>query len=95
MPHVNVIKRKPNNDFQAVVSVDVDPLAEVCTVFTRGSIIALGSKPAVSIVNFRVPLVYSTINNLTVCIFDAEREYNAEIIDGIQAELIDGNLVTI
>ncbi|RPA32611.1 hypothetical protein [Shewanella frigidimarina] len=87
---------KPNFDYQAIVSVDADPLAERCFLIDRTTLDVIGSKPVTTeIIKFRVPLKNANKSSVMVIIVDDDDTYNAAIIDGVQAEIIDANLVKI
>lgn len=91
------IKGIPINLWQAMVEVDTDIDAEQVVILERTSLnrIVYQRVAATGVIQLRVPIIYSTINNLIVGILDDDRIYNAKFIDGVKAELIDGNTVLI
>jgi hypothetical protein len=96
MPNVEFVSGHPLYDYQGCVTVDCDVLAERCILFNHKTMTPIGSKAVTgNIVRFRLPLNYTTTFDLCVIIVDADSEYNAAILDGVQAEIIDANLVTI
>lgn len=82
---------------QAVLTIDADPDAERVLIIDRNT--------AETIYNFNyqsnkqlkfiVPLIYSVNADLLVGILDDNRVCNTKFVDGVKAELIDGNLVNI
>lgn len=82
---------------QAMVEVDHDMDANRIVIFNRTSLelIAVSRASNTGVSQFRVPLPYATNNELLVGIVDDDLVYNAKFADGVQAEVIDGNLVNI
>ncbi|WP_351008859.1 hypothetical protein [Shewanella sp. S1-58-MNA-CIBAN-0166] len=96
MPNIEFVSGKPQYDFQGCVTVDCDVLAERCVVFNHKTMTPIRSKAINgTVIRFRLPLKYTTRFDLCVIIVDANTEYNAAILDGVQAEIIDANLVKI
>lgn len=82
---------------QAMVTVKADKDAERIAIYDRRNLMLITTSNNVpsNIVKIRVPLEFSTSNNLLVGILDDDLTYNAKFLDGCQADLIDGNQVTI
>lgn len=82
---------------QAVLSVDADPDAERVIIMARdtGEIFHNFRYQSNKQLKFIVPLNYSVNADLLVGILDDNRTYNAKFVDGVKAELIDGNTVNI
>jgi hypothetical protein len=82
--------RKPDTKAPyGLLSVDPDAAADVLFVFDR---LSLGTvyftKLLGGIVNIRVPINYSTSNDLTILIMDRDGEFNAAVLDGVKAEIV-------
>jgi hypothetical protein len=82
--------RKPDTKSPyGLLSVDPDADADVLFVFDR---LSLGTiyftKLLGGIVNIRVPINYSTSNDLTVLIMDSDGDFNAAVLDGVKAEIV-------
>ncbi|MFB2661982.1 hypothetical protein [Shewanella mangrovisoli] len=90
------IKGTPINLWQAMVEIDTDIDAEQVVIIERTSMVRLVYQrvAATGVIQLRVPIEYSTINNLIVGILDDDRVYGAKFLDGIQAQIIDGNVLT-
>ncbi|WP_392342641.1 hypothetical protein [uncultured Shewanella sp.] len=96
MAMIKLLNHKPNVSMQAMVEVDVDPLAERCIILERNTYNVFGSKSVFNEqMKFRVPIEYSTKSELCIILFDRDKEFNAAIIDGVKAETINANLVKI
>jgi|TARA_R110002124_G_C8902760_1_gene509950 hypothetical protein len=96
MSVIKLLNYKPEFDYQLMVEVDVDPLAERCVIMSRDKLEILGVTSQVSAsTRFRLPMQYASTDNIMVLILDKTREYNAAILDGVTAEIIDANLVKI
>ncbi|MEL4303117.1 hypothetical protein ACE02Z_16085 [Shewanella xiamenensis] len=82
---------------QAMVTVKADKDAERIAIYDRRNLMLITTSNNVpsNIVKIRVPLEFSTSNNLLVGILDDDLTYNAKFLDGRQADLINGNQVTI
>ncbi|MCT8871363.1 hypothetical protein [Shewanella xiamenensis] len=83
--------------YQGLVEIDCDVDAELVTVasihlreFNFTQLVRDGFTN-----KFIVPKKFTTSNDLFVVIFDRDRTYRAAIVDGVKAELIDGNTVNI
>lgn len=81
--------------YQAVVDITVDDNAERLIVMNRltSEIYYVFNCNQVKNVKLITPLEHATNNLLLVGILDNDRTYNAKFIDGVQAELINGNEV--
>ncbi|AUD59155.1 hypothetical protein AYJ58_06455 [Shewanella sp. Pdp11] len=94
---IHAIVYKPAVAAQAMIEVDGDRSADRIVLIDRTSlallIVSRASPTGIS--RFRVPIGYSTNNELLVGIMDDDLVYNAKFADGVQAEIIDGNLVNI
>lgn len=94
---VNVIAGLPKVMTQAMLEVDTDNDAECIIIFDRHfkdnfyQIFNLNGGVFKTI----VPIQYATSSELMVGITDRDRTYNAKFVDGVKAELIDGNTVNI
>ncbi|AUR84132.1 hypothetical protein NVP1049O_23 [Vibrio phage 1.049.O._10N.286.54.B5] len=77
-----------------LLRVDVDPAAEFIMVYNRRDFSLLGAKSNVESNNlrFKIPVEFTTTNNLLVVMLDMDLTYNAVVLDGVKAELIDGNI---
>ncbi len=82
---------------QAVLSIDADLDAERVIIMARdsGEVFHNFTYQSNKQLKFIVPLIYSVNPDLLVGILDDNHVYNTKFIDGVQAELIDGNLVNI
>ena len=82
---------------QCVASVDADPDAERVLIMARDTLEVFHNFKYQSNkqLKFIVPLIYSVNADLLVGILDDNRVYNTKFVDGVKAELIDGNTVNI
>lgn len=82
---------------QAVVSVDADLDAERIFILNRnsGEIYHNFTFEINKTLRFVVPNEHLVNSNILVGILDDDRTFNAKFVDGVQAELIDGNFVNI
>lgn len=82
---------------QAVLTIDADPDAERVLIMDRitAETIYNFNYQSNKQLKFIVPLIYSVNADLLVGILDDNRVYNTKFVDGVKAELIDGNLVNI
>ncbi|WP_413486395.1 hypothetical protein [Shewanella baltica] len=80
---------------QSLVSIDADIDTERVIIMARdsGEVFHNFTVQLNKQVKFIVPLIYNLNENLLVGILDDNRIYNAKFIDGVQAELINGNEV--
>uniref|UniRef100_UPI00404795BD hypothetical protein n=1 Tax=Shewanella baltica TaxID=62322 RepID=UPI00404795BD len=78
---------------QAIVSVDADLDAERILILNRNSGYVYHNFKFEINKNmmFIVPNEHLVNSNILVGILDDDRTYNAKFVDGVQAELIDGN----
>lgn len=90
------IKGSPINLWQAMVEVDTDIDAEQVVIIERTTLnrMVYQRVAETGTIQLRVPVEYSTINNLIVGILDDDRVYGAKFLDGVQAQIIDGNVLT-
>lgn len=90
----NKILKAPVVD-QAMISIDADPDAERVLIMDRGTgeVFHNFTYQSNKQVKFIVPLMYRINANLLIGIMDDGRVYNTKFVDGVQAELIDGNTV--
>lgn len=98
MIKINAIKiLKPPLVNQAVLSIDADPDAERVLIMARdtGEVFHNFKYQSNKQLKFIVPLNYSVNADLLVGILDDNRVYNTKFVDGVKAELIDGNTVNI
>lgn len=93
---VNIVVKAPVVN-QAVLTIDADPDAERVLIMARytGEIFHNFKYQSNKQLKFIVPLNYSVNADLLVGILDDNRVYNTKFVDGIKAELIDGNTVNI
>ncbi|MCU8106064.1 hypothetical protein L5M38_16185 [Shewanella sp. SM101] len=82
---------------QALLTIDADPDAERVLIMSRdtGDIFYNFTYQSNKQLKFIVPFNYSINADLLVGILDDNRTYNTRFIDGVQAEVIDGNTVNI
>lgn len=82
---------------QCSVSIDADPDAERVLIIDRNTADVLYNFKYQSNkqLTFIVPMGNHINNNLLVGILDDNRVYNTKFVDGVKAELIDGNTVNI
>lgn len=82
---------------QALLTIDADPDAERVLIMSRdtGDIFYNFTYQSNKQLKFIVPFNYSINADLLVGILDDNRTYNTRFIDGVQAEVIDGNTVYI
>ncbi len=82
---------------QAVLTIDADPDAERVLIMDRNTAETIYSFTYQSNkqLKFVVPTIYSVNPDLLVGILDDNRVYNTKFVDGVKAELIDGNIVNI
>ena len=82
---------------QAVVGIDSDIASERIVIIDRVTIEAYYNFKLQDdrILNFIVPIKHIDSDNLLIGILDDDGQYNAKFIDGVRAELINGNLVNI
>ncbi|MBI1676022.1 hypothetical protein [Shewanella sp. DW31] len=94
---INVIGGLPTVMTQALLEVDVDTDAECVIIFDRHFTDGFYQIFSTNGGAFKtiVPVKYATSSELIVGITDRDRIYNAKFVDGVQAELIDGNIVNI
>lgn len=80
---------------QAMLSIDADPDAERVLIMDRatGEVFHNFVYQTNKQIKFIVPLIYRINADLLIGILDDGRVYNAKFVDGVQAELIDGNTV--
>lgn len=81
---------------QAMVTVKADKDAERIAIYDRRNLMLITSSNNVpsNLVKIRVPLEFATSNNLLIGILDDGLTYNATFLDACQAEIINGNQVT-
>lgn len=79
----------------AMVIDDFDKDAERIFVIDRLTMVCMHNKqvPNSNIIKLIVPLHFSVSERLLVGILDDSKVYNAKVKDGIQAEVVDGNVV--
>lgn len=94
---VTIVTLKPPVVNQAMLSIDADPDAERVLIMVRdtGEVFHNFKYQSNKQLKFIVPLIYSVNADLLVGILDDNRVYNTKFVDGVKAELIDGNLVNI
>ncbi|MEI8616063.1 hypothetical protein P4S54_21365 [Shewanella sp. PP-He15 brown] len=94
---LSIVVAKDRAMNQAVVDIDADPDAERLLVINRGSgdVYHNFKYETNRILKFRVPIEHLANTELLVGIMDDSLTYNAKFVDGVQAELIDGNFVNI
>lgn len=82
---------------QAVIDIKVDNNAERLIVMNRLTceLYYVFNCNQVKNVKLIMPLEHTTNNELLVGILDDDRNYNAKLLDARQADLINGNQVTI
>ena len=82
---------------QAMLFIDADVDAERVLIMDRanGEVFHNFVYQTNKQLKFIVPLVYRLNADLLIGILDDGRVYNTKFVDGVQAELIDGNLVNI
>ncbi|WP_330147492.1 hypothetical protein [Shewanella oncorhynchi] len=82
---------------QSMLSIDADPNAERVIIMARDTCEVFHNFTYQSNkqLKFIVPIIYSVNADLLVGILDDGRVYNTKFVDGVQAELIDGNTVNI
>lgn len=82
---------------QALLTIDADPDAERVLIMSRdtGDTFYNFTYQSNKQLKFIVPFNYSINADLLVGILDDNRTYNTRFIDGVQAEVIDGNTVNI
>lgn len=80
---------------QAVIEIDVDPLAERVVILDRFyfSVIHNHVSSKSRLLRLIVPLSFSIRNDLIVGIIDDTLEYNVKMLDGVQAQIIDGLII--
>ncbi|MGX9460628.1 hypothetical protein ACWXWU_05215 [Shewanella sp. A14] len=89
---VSVINARSQIINQAILNVDVDIDAERLVVLDRVYLTTLVNKQiAASTFKIMLPSKYMIDSNLLVGIIDDDGEYNCQFIDGVSAEVIDGN----
>lgn len=76
-----------------VIDVDVDAEGVFVIDRTSANRLHIGTVPANHVAKIIVPLSYASSNKLLAGIIDADEQYNAAVIDGIRAELVDQNTV--
>ncbi|MCT8866318.1 hypothetical protein [Shewanella xiamenensis] len=93
----NIKKLKAPLVGQAILTIDADPDAERLLIISRdtGEIFHNFTYQSNKQLKFIVPLNYSVNADLLVGILDDNRVYNTKFVDGVKAELIDGNTVNI
>lgn len=93
---LRIIKAPAPNAYQAMVEVDSDVNAERLVVLDRISLYCIHNVAVAesNVTQLRVPLGYTANNNLLVGIVDDDGQYNSKFVDGIQAQLVDANVVT-
>lgn len=91
---LSIIVAKDKVMNQAVVDIDADPDAERLLVINRvsGHVYHNFKYETNRILKFRVPLEHLVNKDLLVGIVDDSLNYNTKFVDGVQAELTDGNL---
>ncbi|MCU8004172.1 hypothetical protein L5M38_02620 [Shewanella sp. SM101] len=94
---INIIAAKDRDYDQAMIAIDADPDAERVIVMARdtGEVFHNFTYQSNKQLKFIVPLIYSVNADLLVGILDDNRTYNTKFVDGVKAELIDGNTVNI
>lgn len=94
---LSIIVAKDRTMNQAVIDIDADPDAERLLVINRvnGDVYHNFKYETNHVLKFRVPIEHLVNTDLLVGIMDDNLTYNAKFVDGVQAELIDGNLVNI
>ncbi len=82
---------------QCVVAIDSDPDAERVIIMDRNTseVYHNFNYQSNKQLTFIVPMGNQINSNLLVGILDDNRTYNAKFVDGVKAELIDGNTVNI
>ncbi|MCH1926858.1 hypothetical protein L9G74_19125 [Shewanella sp. C32] len=80
-----------------LIEVDMDENAEYCFALDRitGKTVMAMIRPPAGIVRFLVPTKYALSPSLIVGIVDTDGSYNVKAVDGIAAQLVDGNTITI
>ncbi len=84
-------------NYQAMVEVTGDDAAERVVIMDRSSLEVFHNFVFQSSKTFKaiVPLRYATSHELLVGVLDDNRMFNTEFVDGLEADLIDGNLVNV
>jgi len=98
MPNIIDVKPAKSSVYhQAVVDIKVDNNAERLIVMNRLTceIYYVFNCKQVKNIKLITPLEHATNNLLLVGILDNDLNYNAKFLDGRQADLINGNQVTI
>lgn len=98
MPKIIDVKPVKSSVYhQAVVDIKVDNNTERLIVMNRLTceIYYVFNCNQVKDVKLITPLEHTTNNGLLVGILDDDRSFNAKFLDGRQADLINGNQVTI
>ncbi|MCU8043291.1 MULTISPECIES: hypothetical protein [unclassified Shewanella] len=94
---INVSAAKDRAFAQAMVEVDADIDAERVLIINRlsGETYQNFKLQNNKVMKFIVPIQHSNTHSLLVGILDDDNVYNSEIVDGVKAELINGNIVNV
>ncbi|MDF0533671.1 hypothetical protein PY479_05175 [Shewanella sp. A32] len=82
--------------YQAMIEVDADSAAERLLIFNRitGNCYHNVAVSVTGITQLRVPLSHTDNNTLLVGIVDDDGTYNCKFVDGVKAQLVDGNVLS-
>lgn len=72
-----------------LIEIDADPDAEIILIISRESSEVLFAGVATSLTKVVMPIEYATKNELLVMILDNDRQYNAAVLDGVKASVIN------
>ncbi|WP_394230198.1 hypothetical protein [Shewanella colwelliana] len=80
---------------QAMVEIDADPLAERVFITDRNSGYTIWNTPnsQSGLLRLIVPFRFATSSDLLVGILDDSRVYNTRFVDGVKAQIVDGNVI--
>lgn len=82
--------------WQGMLEVDTDTNAERIAVFNRVTMARLYNMKVAAngVIQLRVPLAHTENNTLLVGIVDDDGVYNCKFVDGVKAQLVDGNVLS-
>ncbi|MBB1320615.1 hypothetical protein [Shewanella sp. SR43-8] len=72
-----------------LIEIDTDPDAEIILIISRESSEVLFAGVAMSLTKVVMPIEYATKNELLVMILDNDKQYNAAVLDGVRASVIN------
>jgi hypothetical protein len=92
--YLNTFHALPNNSIsinRGKLDVDCDPEAELLTVIDRKSLSVIKNQLLMgnSTVSMMLPASYVTGDTVVLMILDNDGEYNASVLDGVTAELVN------